>query len=136
MQTIALIIYPNQEIVAIEGLMEPKEPMHSGYVDEEREIMGNYYKQWRKYNQKLETAIMCDQVIAEKVLAEQYPKRKILKHIRAHYNVVGITINELCGKNVVDGKLDSKKVEKSEDIDDDFAEREAHYIIGMSLTPR
>lgn len=98
-QHIALIIFPeNQEIVALPWLLEPTEPMHSGYINEETAIMNHYHRQWKRYDEELKTAIKCDQAIAAKILKEQYPDRKVFPYIKAHYNVTNVTLAELLGK--------------------------------------
>ncbi len=96
---IALIVFPEkQEIVAAPWLVEPSKPMHSGYTDEETKIMNHYYGQCRKYEEELKFAIKCDQVVATKILREQYPNRKVFPNVRVHYNVTNITLGELLGR--------------------------------------
>ncbi|MBP6904571.1 MAG: hypothetical protein KBB91_00755 [Candidatus Pacebacteria bacterium] len=96
---IALIVSPSdQEIVAVPWLREPTEPTHSGFTNEETEIMNHYHRQWRKYDEELKLAIKCDQSVAIKILKEQYPDRKVFPHIRVHYNITDVTLGELLGK--------------------------------------
>ncbi|MFA5933790.1 MAG: hypothetical protein WC795_01015 [Candidatus Paceibacterota bacterium] len=55
-------------------------------------------------------------------------------------NVKNITLNELCGKKVIDEKATNEKTEAKENSDheedNDWAEREAHSIIAMSIKSR
>ena len=98
--TVALVVLPTQEIVAVEGLQKPSEPMHSGYTDEECEILSSYNREWGKYHKKLKAAaaIKCDQTIAKRILDEQYPDRKISPYVNMHYDVKGISMDELFKK--------------------------------------
>jgi hypothetical protein len=96
---IALIVYPNDgQIVAVPWLKVPNEPTHSGFINEEQVIMGNYYKRLREYEENLKHAVTCEQAIALKVLSQQFPDRKTLPHIKAHYNVTNISLAKLMGK--------------------------------------
>lgn len=96
---IALIVSPNDSrVVGIPWLVEPSNPRHSGFTDEEQRIMEHYHNQWREYHEVKKIAVPCDMPNALRILGEQHPDRKVLPHISSHYNVVGITLSELLGK--------------------------------------
>lgn len=95
---IALITMPNDhEIVAVPWLIKPSEPTHSGFIDEETRIMNHYYARLRDYEAEVKLGIKCDLEAALKILNEQYPERKVLPYINAHYNVVNVNLGELLG---------------------------------------
>ena len=96
---IALIVSAGDEkIVAVPWLKEPVHPLHSGFTNEETRIMSHYYDQWKKYHELEKTGILCDLASSLKILKEQYPDRKVLPHIKSHYNITNVTLHELLGQ--------------------------------------
>jgi hypothetical protein len=98
MRTVALLVHPNGEIFAVTGLVKPQEPMHSGFIDEEREIMNNYHKKLKDYKKAVESATWCNQEIAKQVLLEQFPSRDMSSDKIEHYDVKNILLTELVTK--------------------------------------
>ena len=70
--------------------------MHSGFIEEEREIMNYYHRQLREYGEKMQAGIPCDQNIAKKILDQQHPNRPVNIYISTHYDVIGVTMEQLC----------------------------------------
>ncbi len=97
MKTVALLVHPNGQIFAVAGLKKPREPMASGYINEQRENMNVYYKEKSDYEDAVKTAPSCNQDIALQVLNEQFPDRKSSGKID-HYDVKNIILSELLGK--------------------------------------
>jgi hypothetical protein len=98
MRTVALLVHPNGEIFAVDNLVKPSEPMHSGYIDEEIELMNSYRRRVIAYREKTTAAVRCDQTIAQEILAKQFPDRTISQLIVKHYDVKNILLIELLGK--------------------------------------
>ena len=64
MRTVALLVQPNGQILAVDGLVKPREPMASGYINEHNRNQSWYYEKLREYEKAVKKAVLCNQKIA------------------------------------------------------------------------
>ena len=95
MRTVALLVQPNGQILAVDGLVKPREPMASGYINEHNRNQSWYYEKLREYEKAVKKAVLCNQKIALQVLAEQHPNADLHPKFAEHYDVKNILFREL-----------------------------------------
>ncbi|KHO55036.1 MAG: hypothetical protein QT10_C0007G0022 [archaeon GW2011_AR19] len=73
---ITIIRYRNDIYFGLEGEIEYPSTMHSGYIDEEREIMKHYRKRVEEFEKDKESATYLNKVHVKKALDKEIPKWK------------------------------------------------------------
>lgn len=99
---ITIIRYRNDTYFGLEGKFKYPTTMHSGFIDEEREIMKNYRKRLEEFEKNKKGATFLNKVHAKKALDTEIPDwqeifKQELKSIE-DYLTFGSSLNELYKK--------------------------------------
>ena len=70
---ITLIRYRNDTYYGLEGKLEYPSTMHSGFINEEREIMKSHRKNVEEFQKKKDSAVLLNKVNAKKALDMEIP---------------------------------------------------------------